>query len=390
MKKSATAFLIVILLLLPICFVNISLAKNTTEYEVPDYVEIGDLLYLDYTSKIIQLEKYGTMKGHVAIYIGDNNFVHACKDSGVEIKDYEYFLINYEKHVFGYVITNDSSKKTDAALWAQSKIGKKYQNIPCISKKGSNDRWYDTELVWAAYYSQGIDIDENGWDAPVLVNIQEIIDDLDTETYIVYPVPSYVKRGDIVFMDIKNEDTYWAIPGPSNDHAAIYLGHDYRDGSYFIHAGGQGVKNTTFDLYNFAFKNFTFYYVNNADDKQVEGAIQWAVDQIGTEYQCFFPDLNPHYWYRGMFDLGEKCADPNDESVKTADRFYCMELVWAAYYNQGIDIDQNGWEKVKPVPNDNVPKFFRNMWELFGWAFAYVECNDVKYSENTTQRLPVI
>lgn len=390
MKKNVTVFLIVILLLLPICFVNIAPAKNTTEYEVPEYVEIGDLLYMDYKSKFIPLRKHGNMNDHVAIYVGNNNFAHASQRSGVEIKDYEYFLTNYENHVFGYVLTDDSSQKTDAALWAQNKTGKRYQNIQSISKKGSNERWYDTELVWAAYYNQGIDIDQNGWNAPSLVTIQEIIDDFDTETYIIHPVPNCVKRGDIIFMDIKNDDSYWAIPGDSNDHAAIYLGHDYRDGSYFIHASGLGVRNVTYDRYNFGSKNFTFCYVNNANDTQVEGAIQWAVDQLGAKYQCFFLDPSPRFWYKGMFELGQKCADPSDKSVKTADRFYCIELVWAAYYNQGIDIDQNGWEKIKPVPNDNVPKFFRNLWERLGWAFAYVDCDDTKNSENTTQRLPLL
>lgn len=201
-------------------------------------------------------------------------------------------------------------------------------------------------------------------------------------------VPDYVQRGDIVFMDAEDYSSYWAIPGYSNDHAAIYLGHDYLDGSYFINACGQGVSIVNYDFFDSFLENFTYYKVKNANTSQIEGAINWAEDQLGAKYQCFFPQLfNPKWWYIGMFELGEKCTDPENKSVKTADRFYCSELVWAAYYNQGIDIDQNGWEKVKPIPNDRVPLFFRIIWERFGWAFTYVECNDIINSSETEECL---
>lgn len=366
-------------------------AKNTTNSNVPDYAEIGDLLYMDHPSKYHPLKSVGQMNDHVAIYIGNNKFVHAHRSAGVEVKDYEYFLTNYANHAFGYVLTANVSQKFDAARWAQSKVGQWYQHSPRTSKKGFNDRWYPAELVWAAYYNQGIDIDQNGWDNPKLVTTQEIIDDIDTETYVIHPVPSYVQRGDIIFMDTKDYDSYWAIPGYSNDHVAIYLGHNYRDGSYFINACGLGVSYVTYDYFHVFLENFTFYNVTNANDPQIEEAIEWAEAQLGAKYQCFFPQLfNPYWWYIGMFELGQKCADPDNKSVKTADRFYCCELVWASYYHQGIDIDQNGWEEIKPVPSDKVPRFFRNWWERYGWAFIYVDCDDIKNSNNTTERLPLL
>jgi len=135
-------------------FVNIALAKHMNEYEVPDYVEMGDLLYMDYSSEYHPLKNRGHMNDHVAIYIGDNKFVHAHRLSGVEVRDYEYFLTNYVNHVFGYLLTANSSQKFEAVSWAQSKVGQRYQHLPGASKKGSNDRWYHAELAWAAYYNQ--------------------------------------------------------------------------------------------------------------------------------------------------------------------------------------------------------------------------------------------
>jgi len=384
MKKNMIVFFIGTMLVSNVHLVNTALAKDINECEVPDFVEMGDLLHMDYQSGHNPLENIGLMNDHVAIYIGNNKFVHANRFSGVETRGYEYFLTNYKHLIFGYVATANSSQKVGAALWAQNEVGCRYQHLPKNSQKGSNNRWYDSELVWAAYYNQGIDIDENSWNNPKLVTIQEIIDDFDTETYIINPVPSYVQRGDIVLMDMKGHVILWSIPGYSNDHAAIYLGHEFRDGSYFIHASVRGVTYITYDMCHLVFEHFTFYYVNNANNSQIEDAIHWAVEQLGAKYQYFFPEK----LYRGMMELGLKCEDPNNSEVETADRIYCTELAWAAYYNQGIDIDQNGWEEVKPVPNNNIPRFFRNLWDRFGWTFAYVNCDDISTSENTTQRPP--
>jgi len=114
--------------------------------------------------------------------------------------------------------------------------------------------------------------------------------------------------------------------------------------------------------------NWTFIAYLDGDSSQKTDAALWAQNKTGKRYQNI-----PSISKKGSYE-----------------RWYDTELVWAAYYNQGIDIDQNGWEKIKPVPNDNVPKFFRNLWERVGWEFAYVDCDDTKNSENTTQRLPLL
>lgn len=369
--------------------INISGAKESNNDEIPDYVEIGDILFMDFKNDNNPFVQLGPINDHIAIYIGENKFVHSHFLSGVEVQDYNFFKNNYNHLAFGFISTANNSQKLNVADWLKNKVGQKYQYIPKISQKGSDNRWYPAELIWAAYYSQGIDIDVNEWEKPLVVSIQEIIYDLETETYAIHRVPTYLKRGDIIFMDVKDDDTYWAIPGYSNDHAGIYIGPDYKDGNYFIHASSPGVAYIKYDSYHLFFENFTFYYVIDANETEIDSAIKWAEGIIGLKYQCFFPQLStPHYWYKGMMEMGEKCADPNNKSIKTANRFYCSELVWAAYYNQGIDIDKNGWDKKKPdIQNLTISRFVKLLWKFFGFSFSYVECFDIIDCEKTKERI---
>ena len=40
--------------------------------------------------------------------------------------------------------------------------------------------------------------------------------------------------------------------------------------------------------------------------------------------------------------LGKSWAIVNKSSSSSTPKWYCSLLVWAAYYNQGIDLDYNG------------------------------------------------
>lgn len=67
-----------------------------------------------------------------------------------------------------------------------------------------------------------------------------------------------------------------------------------------------------------------------------------------------------------------------------------MELVWAAYYNLGIDIDNNGWEEIYPEAPSQLG-ILAKIWDLVEGIlfkpFAYVNGNDIITSQNTTQYL---
>jgi hypothetical protein len=146
-------------------------------------------------------------------------------------------------------------------------------------------------------------------------------------------VPDCVQAGDLLFVDWKfdvgeDESTLWLNLGPYNDHAALYIGNNT-----FVDAASQGVSIN--DYYHFYYwtKNLVFLRVSNATESQRNAAVAWAINKIGLSYQNFFS----FPWF------GLKIADTT-RSFPTAHNLYCMELLWAAYYNQGIDIDHNEWK----------------------------------------------
>jgi cell wall-associated NlpC family hydrolase len=145
-------------------------------------------------------------------------------------------------------------------------------------------------------------------------------------------VPDCVEVGDLLFIDWKfdvgeDESNKWMFFGPYNDHCAIYIGNNT-----FVEAAAQGVRANDYSYFYYWTKNMVFLRVKTANESQKLAAAAWAISKIGLPYQvCFkFP------W----FSL--KIAN-SSLRFPTAHEFYCSELLWAAYYNQGIDIDQNGW-----------------------------------------------
>jgi hypothetical protein len=146
-------------------------------------------------------------------------------------------------------------------------------------------------------------------------------------------VPDCVEVGDLLFVDWKfdvgeDESTIWMASGPYNDHCAIYIGNNT-----FVDAISRGVHANNYYHFYYWTKNLVFLRVKTANDSQRQAAADWAMSKIGSLYQVFFD----FPWFM------LKIANTNF-SFPTANEFYCMELLWAAYYNQGIDIDQNEWK----------------------------------------------
>lgn len=140
-------------------------------------------------------------------------------------------------------------------------------------------------------------------------------------------VPECVEIGDLMLVDIRlDQANPWKRPGLFNEHCAIYIGNDT-----LIEANGV-VRYRDFTQFSHWCRNYVFLRVKTANESQRLAAAEWAKSKIGTAYQVFFD----FPWF------GLKIADTN-RKFPTADILYCAELIWAAYYNQGIDIDQNGW-----------------------------------------------
>jgi hypothetical protein len=148
-----------------------------------------------------------------------------------------------------------------------------------------------------------------------------------------YVLPSYLEYGDLAFFDIPAPPGRWNVSG--YDHVAIYIGDDK-----FIGSTRNDVKHTlevnittyTFFMDVLHYKNPMFARVITATLEQRQAATRWVFSRIGDKYQMWDP---------------RKCADPN-ASLITAKQWYCSEIVWAAYYRLGIDIDQNGWVRDLP------------------------------------------
>ncbi len=131
-----------------------------------------------------------------------------------------------------------------------------------------------------------------------------------------------IKPGDILFCECKNKD--YSIFGW--DHCSIYIGNNE-----FIEAvPDKGVWITNFSVYSTWAKNFRFAYVKGVSEKQRNAAVDFAMSQLDKSYQ---------YKNSSFFHFIGLRKDNSSESKE----WYCSELVWAAYYNQGIDIDFNNW-----------------------------------------------
>ena len=78
-----------------------------------------------------------------------------------------------------------------------------------------------------------------------------------------------------------------------------------------------------------------------ASYSDIQSAINFAKSQEGKKFAPLF-DI-----YTGTFHV--KNSNPDDPNDYLSDDWYCTELIWAAFYNQGIDIDYNGGDFIIPI-----------------------------------------
>ncbi|MFA6661470.1 MAG: YiiX/YebB-like N1pC/P60 family cysteine hydrolase [Bacilli bacterium] len=135
---------------------------------------------------------------------------------------------------------------------------------------------------------------------------------------------NYVKKGDIVYVD----------KGPFH-HSSIVEGIFYDDTynqdyirvieAVFDKAdGGGGVSRGVLTPDEFDSKRMEIYRLTDASQEQIDGAVEFASDQVGKEYST------------------GNVFSPGKHSDKDSKKWYCSELVWASYYSQGICLDTVG------------------------------------------------
>ena len=147
---------------------------------VPPYVQAGDIVFFE-------LYNYSYINpgwDHCGIYIGNNEFIHASDYLHCVAKqDLSLFEKLDIEIVYGKVITSNETQRNNAINFAEGQIGKPFNPPEFKDPSFNSEGWYCSELVWAAYLNQGIDIDRNGWNFPHYVGTLEICWDDDVEMY---------------------------------------------------------------------------------------------------------------------------------------------------------------------------------------------------------------
>ncbi len=133
-----------------------------------------------------------------------------------------------------------------------------------------------------------------------------------------------LKKGDLIFCDIKpffaKFMSGFNVPGQSNDHVAMYIGQ-----RKVIHSAPfGGVRITPLWFFNLWATNITYGRVINSSSKIRSEAIKFAKSQSLKRYQ---------YDYRWPAN-----SNPLDKTDQYSKYWSCAELIWAAYFNSGIDI----------------------------------------------------
>jgi hypothetical protein len=190
-----------------------------------------------------------------------------------------------------------------------------------------------------------------------------------------WEVPEGVKEGDILLMEIPLKMWKSGI-----FHAAIYKGNNR-----FYHIAGYNETNNNTDIREWTYKRFciepgvipeSFRFYNATDNESLaKNVLKWIEDRAnqkpnGARYQYKNETIFPY----------RKIADPYKtkdifEPMNTSNRFYCDELVWAAYYSEGIDIDWLGWT---PALSENGP--------LARYASIAYSSKEIAWDGDTTLR----
>lgn len=377
-----------------------------TIYHVPANVLIGDLIFIDLNHYTVNLSFLGW--DHVAIYIGNDQFIDAFLQEGVRITNLTAYMQLGVQIAYGHVSHSTPERRTGAVHFAKSQLGKSYQYFSwnftsydtlfntiayrCNRIKDADpnsDAWYSAELVWATYLHQGIDIEKNGFLPPFWVWPSQISSDNNIIMYtpdennrlndwstlhfrqwlanVVYGMrtipqtpPAYVQPGDIILFQsppfhIVNGfwNCIWIHPG--YDHTALYVGNiTYQNKTieYCTISAGDPVQLVSYCnlIHGECWSHVDFAQVVTATSEQKQAAIDWALNRIGLRWQNFW--------------TSRKCADPSAANI-FANQFYCSELPWAAYYNTtggAIDIDANGWDTINALDiDDNGHRIIRSV-----------------------------
>ena len=144
-------------------------APSYSKYNIENIVNIGDIVYETDGG-------WASLVGHIALVVGTyydaDHYTLYIRTIEANLSDVVYGVLDdtryEERGVKVYKVTNSTSlQRAEAVRFCIDQLGGTYSlkvGGNC-SYSDSEDEWYCSELVWAAYYNQ--DINFNGTDIPM-------------------------------------------------------------------------------------------------------------------------------------------------------------------------------------------------------------------------------
>lgn len=141
-------------------------------------------------------------------------------------------------------------------------------------------------------------------------------------SYTKYNLMSVVQKGDIV------QETQGAI-AQFTGHIAIIEGRfwDTKQMCYYlrtVESAIDGVVYGVLDDTRYDERGTKIHYVTSATQTQINNAVTFCINQLGKPYN-----------WTAIVTQSDYCW-----TSSSATSWYCSELVWAAYYNQGINLNE--------------------------------------------------
>ncbi len=142
----------------------------------------------------------------------------------------------------------------------------------------------------------------------------------------------YLELGDLVFIEYNTFGYQYSLWGW--DHIGIYIGN-----SSIIEAIPGGVTITNLVDIISPTVDVAYGFVN-ASEQQRHEAVNFSINQLNKPYQEF----ETHFSIEDLYnlDLIAMLCNRTKDASPDSDAWYCSELVWAAYFNQDVEIDKNG------------------------------------------------
>jgi len=231
-----------------------------------------------------------------------------------------------------------------------------------------------------------------------------------------------VRPGDIIFFDHASSegiltDLFYTIENfpnegiNSNDHCTLFVGNNPDDPNHYtdwcIH-NGDPTSYKELSEFQKTNTNFTAFRVKGASSEQITRVIEWVKDRVSQEceYQLkpwilsyYMLVLKTDFWGALTYIMRKDC---NNVQIKDTllnkyleNKFYCDELIWAAYYNvTRIDIDNNGFSSYPygvPTVNMGIVVAYDQHYRdtLSSDAYNYAKLNEIKIDNDVYQVYPV-